>query len=225
MKALAALACALFMACAHAEPFAVQVGDRRIGLDAPPGFTDTTPTGSPRLQDLAESLTSASNRILLFAISDADLRRFTLGDAPELRRYMIAVTPKGLERERVTAASFASFVSDSLRELGSPPPADADYRKYLDSRPQGPMALLARLRNDPEVVSVLQGARLPAEQQGLFAPEKPPRYVLSTTSLVLVRGKALNLAVYSAYDSDADLEWIRTNTARWIDQIRRLNAR
>lgn len=225
MKTLAALACAFFVAGAQAEPFAVRVGEGRIGLDVPPGFSDTTFTGSPRLQELAEALTSASNRILLFAISDADLRRFTQGDNPVLRRYMIAVTPKGLERERVTAAMFAVFVSDSLQELGSPAPADADYRKYLDSKQQGQPLLLARLRNDQDVVSVLQGTLVPAQSQGLFVPDKPAHYILSTTTLVLLRGAALNLTVYTGYDSAADLDWIRATTARWVDELKRLNTR
>jgi hypothetical protein len=90
------LAAALFSPQAAAAPFGVQVGDSRIGLDAPAGFSDTSFTGSPRLTELAETLTSPSNRILLFAISDGDLRRFMAGDPPELRRYMIAVTPKGM---------------------------------------------------------------------------------------------------------------------------------
>src|SRR5215831_14445481 len=101
MRLAAALAALLFVRCALAAPFAVQLGDARVGLDAPPGFADSTFTGSPRLQELAEALTSPSNRILLFAISDGDLRKFTLGDPPEFRRYMIAVTPMELERERI----------------------------------------------------------------------------------------------------------------------------
>jgi hypothetical protein len=42
---------------------------------------------------------------------------------------------------------------------------------------------------------------------------------------MLLRGKALSLAVYGAYDSPADLDWIRAITARWIDDLQRLNAR
>src|SRR5205814_5652799 len=110
------LAAFLLVGSAVAAPFAIQLGDTRLGLDAPPGFADTGFTGSPRLQELAETLTPASNRILLFAISDADLRRFSQGDNPDLRRYMIAVTPKGLEQQRVTSAMFGSFVADSMRE-------------------------------------------------------------------------------------------------------------
>ena len=71
---------------AVAAPFAVQVGDTRLALDAPPGFADVQSTGSPRLYELAEALTSPSNRILLFALEDADVRRFSLGDSLELRR-------------------------------------------------------------------------------------------------------------------------------------------
>ena len=217
------LACVSFDAAA--APVAVPLGDMRIALDAPPGFSDTTAIASPRLQELAEALTTASNRILLFALADEDLRRFTQGDAPALRRYMIAVTPKGLEHERVTPELFGTFVADSLRELGTTAPEGVDFRKYLESRPQGQPALLAELHREPERVSILQGGRLPSPPHGLFEREKPAAYALSTTTLLLVRGKALNLGVYTAYDSPADLEWIRVNTTRWVEELRRLNRR
>jgi hypothetical protein len=219
VRILAALLAAISLQCA-AAPFAVRLGLERVVLDAPPGFSDTTQLASPRLNELAESLTAASNRILLFAIGDADLRRFMNGDPMELRRYLIAVTPGGLERERVDPKLFAAFVGDALRELGTPAPA-ADYRKHLDSQPHGRASLLAELRREPDVVSVLQGARLPP--QGGF--RERPQYLLSTTTLLLLAGKALNLAVYTAYESPADLEWIRFATERWVQELRRLNSR
>ena len=218
VRILAALLAAISLHCA-AAPFAVQLGDARIVLDAPPGFADTSFTGSPRLQELAETLTPASNRILLFALSDADLRRFTVGDQLELRRYMIAVTPRGMERERVSEGAFKQFIGESLRGLGTPP-AEKDLVKYLDSRPSGATSLLAELRKDADVVSVLQGAR--AKGGGLFERSK---YLLSSTTLMLLRGKALSLSVYTQYDDPADLEWIRATTARWIDELKRLNSR
>jgi hypothetical protein len=201
-----------------AAPFAVQVGEARLGLDAPPGFADTQFTGSPRLQEIGESLTSASNRVLLFALSDADVRRFTLGDQLELRRYMIVVTPRAMERERMSENAFKSLTADVLRELGELP--KGDYQKFLESRPAGTASTLAELRNEPDAVSVLQGSR-----------SRPPRFfersklLLSSTSVVLLRGKALTLSVYTQYDDPADLEWIRVTTARWIDDLKRLNSR
>ena len=218
VRLLAVLITAFSLNC-MAAPFAVQVGEARIGLDAPSGFADTTFTASPRLQELSEALTPASNRILLFALSDGDLRRFMVGDPLELRRYMVVVTPRGLERERVSDSAFKEFVNEALQGLG-PPPNTADYPKYLDSRPPGAVSLLAELRRERDVLSMLQGTR--TKGAGFFERSK---YLLSTTSLMLLRGKALNLSVYTQYEDAADLEWIRLTTARWIEELKRLNSR
>jgi hypothetical protein len=223
VRFLLSLLAAASFSCA-AAPFAAQVGDVRIALDAPPGFADTAFTGSPRLQELGESLTSASNRILLFAISDADLRRFMGGDPMEARRYMVVVTPRVLERDRVTPAVFATLVEDTLRPLGSAAPAGTDLRKYLDAR-EGQQPVLAELRREPDAVSVLQGIRFPSPPRQVFADEKPAQYALSTTSLVVLRGKAVSLTVHALYETPADLEWIRSATLRWIDDLKRLNTR
>ena len=210
----------LAAAPAWAAPFAVPIGETRIGLDAPAGFADTGFTGSPRLRQIAESLTSASNRILLFAISDDDLRRFMQGDRPALRRFMIAVTPRALENRSVTTRQFDVFVGDALHGLGTPPARGA-MLKHLDAQPRGKTSLLGELRRDTTVVSVLQGTRLP--DRGGFGAR--PEYLLSTTTLLNLRGKALSLSVYSHYESAEDLDWLKLVTARWIGSLERLNAR
>ena len=122
------------------------------------------------------------------------------------------------------SSGFVNFVAGSLRQMGPAAPAAADYRKHLDAQP-GKSALLAELRRDPLVVTLLQGTRVPSPRASVFADEKPPQYILSTTSLLLVRGKALNLSVYGPYDSPADLDWLRAITARWIEDLQRLNSR
>lgn len=218
VRLLAALIAGLSLNCA-AAPFAVQVGEARIGLDAPSGFADTTFTASPRLQELSEALTPASNRILLFAVSDADLRRFMVGDQLELRRYMIVVTPRGMERERVSEGIFKQFIGESLAGLGAPP-AEKDLVKYLDSRQSGATSLIQELRRDGDVVSILQGAR--TKGAGFFERSK---YLLSSTTLMLLRGKALSLSVFTQYEDPSDLEWIRVTTGRWIEELKRLNSR
>ena len=222
MRITALLAAAVISTSALATPFAVQVGETRLALDAPPGFSDVQMTGSPRLLELAEALTSASNRILLFALEDADVRRFNVGDNPVLRRYVIAVTPKGLESARVNLTTFQRMAADSLRELGSAPPSDTAYRTYLDGQPRGRPSLLAELRRDQDTISVLQGMRLPDPQQ---QRPREPQYMVSTTTLMLIRGKAVNVALYSTYASDADVDWIRATTERWVQEIQQLNLR
>lgn len=222
----AVVALLLAAAPAFAAPFAVQLGDIRIALDTPPGFTDAVDTGSPRVLELAQTLTSASNRILLFGMTDADFRRFSVGDPPEMRRYLIAVTPRAHERYRVSPSDFERYVTDVTRNLGKPPEI-SDYHKYLQKTPEGQPVLLAELRREPALVSLLQGARLaPIESQHLFTWEKPPpRYLLSTTTLLLLRHRALSLSIYTGYDSPQDLDWLLYTTKRWVEDLQRLNRR
>lgn len=193
-------------------------------LDAPPGYADTTFTGSPRLQELAESLTSASNRILLFAISDADLRRFTLGDPPDFRRYLLVATPRSLEREHVAPPAFQRMTEDALRGFRALPP-DGDLAKHLEGQPVGASSALAELRREPAAVSLLRGTRLePTKIPRLFGTDERQNFMLSTSTLMLVRGKVLNLSVFTLYDSAEDAAWIRAMTNDWVDLLRRRNG-
>ena len=219
---LAVLFAALALNCA-AEPFSVRIGQERINLDTPPGFSDTSDLASPRLQDLAATLTSASNRVVVFALSDGDLRKFTQGDLIEARRYAVVVTPKGLERQRVSASQFNTLVTDSLREFGKvvDPP---DLTKFLTTQAIGKVNLLAELRKDPTIVSVLQGTRLPPLTGRMFQDNKE-QYLFFSTSILLVSGKALQLGVYSLYDGPDDIEWVKGITLRWIEELLRLNTR
>jgi hypothetical protein len=70
-------------------------------------------------------------------------------------------------------------------------------------------------------VSILQGVRIASQNR--FGDK--PQYGLSSTTLILLRGKALNLGVYGPFDEEADLDWIRTTTTRWIEELQRLNNR
>ena len=209
----------LWMNTALAAPFAVQVGETRLALDPPPGFADAQFTGSPRLAEIAESMTAASNRILLFALEDADLRRFMIGDSVELRRSALAVTPRAMQGEQLSLTAFKAFAAESLRGEGAEAAPRGDLLAYLDSRPQGLPSPIAPLRSDPDVMSALLATRMPSPR------DAPPRYLVSSHTLLLVRGKALDLSVFCRYQGPADLEWLRAATERWIDELRRLNSR
>jgi hypothetical protein len=205
-----------------AAPFTVRLGIERIALDTPPGYSDTTDLASPRLQTLAETLTPASNRILMFALSDADVRNFTLGDQLDARRYMIAVTPRGLESLRVSPTQFAAFAAESLQDLGKPV-MEPDLIKFLTTQPIGKLHLLAELKREPSVVSVMQATRVPDKPGGTFWQSDKPQFLCFTTTLFLVRGKALQLQVYTLYDGPADTEWLKTITQRWQEELLRIN--
>jgi hypothetical protein len=224
MRVRAALLCFLVLAAAPcgAAPFGVRLGLDKLVLDAPPGFSDTTDLASPRLQDLAATLTPASNRVLLFALADSDVRKFTQGDQLDARRYMIVVTPRASERERFGPERFAAEAAESLRELGKPVKA-ADLFKYMEAQPIGKANLLAELRRDAGVVSVLQATRLPPLPGASMWDDKKPQYLIHTTALLLLQGKLVQVSVYSMYEAETDVDWVKQTTQRWIEDLQRLN--
>jgi hypothetical protein len=211
------LLAALSLNCA-AAPFAVRLGSERMVLDAPPGFADTLDLASPRLRELAESLTSASNRILLFALTDADLRLFSQGDAPALQRYLLLATPRALERDSVGLSQFRDFSAEAVRSLGAAA-QPADLLAFLNAQPIGRAVLLRELRREPLAVSQLIGTRLPPRYGDT------PLYLLFTTTQLLLRGKVLSVSVYTGFDSAADAAWLLDMTQRWTDELQRLNTR
>jgi len=216
---LLAAAALAFCAPAGAARFGIRLGPDQLVFETPPGFSDTAGFSSPRITDLADSLTEASNRVLVFALTDADSRRFGSGDDLELRRYLIAVTPRATERQRLSNGEYAALLKDSMRGLGTPPAAGTDYMKFLKDRPPGQPHLLEVLRNDDQSLSILRGTMRPL--QGAW--REKPVFRLNTVTLVLIGGKALYVSAFSAYDSPADLAWIRTITERWVEDLRRLN--
>jgi len=217
------LALAFALDCA-AAPFAVRLGQERIVLDTPAGFSDTMNLASPRLQDFAESVNTPSNRILLFALTDADMRRFSLGDKIEVNRFVMVATPRALEQQRVSQAQFADFVKLSLSTLGKPAQY-TDLVAYLESQPIGRSSLLAELRRDPGAVSVVQAMRLEPVPGQKFYERSKPQYLVYTVTLLHVRGKALQVSLFSLTENAGDIDWMRDTTARWADELQRLNAR
>ena len=222
VRIFACLLAAFAPNCA-AAPMPATIGNDRLVLDSPPGFSDSLQLASPRLQELAESLTSASDRVLLFALADADLRAFMQGDPPAFRRYMVISTPVRFERERVDTTLFASTVTDTMRQMGKPVPPD-DYIKHLDAQPTGSPSLLAELRREPETVSLLQGTRLLVPATKFWENDKS-RYVLSSQTMLLLRGKVLSLVIISNLEGRPDYDWMLQTTERWIEELGRLNRR
>jgi hypothetical protein len=146
-----------------------------------------------------------------------------VGDTPEMGRYLIAVTPRALERYYVSPKDFERYVADVTRDLGKPVES-ADYRALLDATPTGQPVVLAELRRDPALLSFMQGARFAGrESRFIGMPDDPAQYLLSTTTLLLLRDRALSLSIYTGYAGPEDAEWLRITTKRWVEELQRLN--
>ncbi len=206
-----------------AAPFGVQLGPDRLTIDTPAGFADTAGFGSPRLTEIAETMADPGSRVLVFALSDSDARRFAAGDALELRRYLLASTPRARERERMTAAQFAEIVAEIERNIDPAFSSPENYRPYLMERPAGQAHLLAKLRRDAQVINLLYGTMIPQPPPKFWREAPPPSYKLTSTAVALIGGRAVYVSAFSTYESPADVIWTRSITESWVQELQRLN--
>jgi len=79
--------------------------------------------------------------------------------------------------------------------------------------------LLRELQRTPVMVQLLAASRLPPRT------ESEPAYLLYTQTLMLLRGKALQVSAYTLYASPADQDWLLGMTQRWTGELQRLNGR
>lgn len=212
-----------FASAGIAAPYGVLLGPDRLLFDTPAGFSDTAAFGSPRLTEIAENLADPSSRVLVFALSDSDARRFSAGDALELRRYLLAVTPRVKEKERMSEGQFASLMEETARNLGTPPDPSLNWMQYLQGRPAGQAHLLVELNRDPQALSVLMGTMVPQPPPSMWRADKPPVFKLSTTTVTTLRGRALYLYAFSTFESPDDASWIKSITQRWVEELQRIN--
>jgi hypothetical protein len=112
---------------------------------------------------------------------------------------MIAVTPRDLERERLDEQRFAELAETTVRELGERAPTGKSFAEFFEKRPVGAPAVLSDLRREADLRSVLVAVRVQAQ-----ARSGTPQYMLSTATLMRVRGKMLSISVHTAYEGPAD---------------------
>jgi hypothetical protein len=123
----------------------------------------------------------------------------------------------------MTLAQFGKLVEEIERNFDPAFVSPEDYRIYMGSRPAGQAHLLEKLRREPNRVSLLYGTRVPQPPPSIFREDKPAIFKLSTMTLALIGGRALYISAYSAYDSPADVFWIRGITETWVEELQRLN--
>ena len=84
--------------------------------------------------------------------------------------------------------------------------------------------VLAELHREPALLSFMQGARFDAAEKRFFWEETvPTAYLLSTTTLLLLRDRALSLSIYTGYGNQEDAAWLKQTTKRWIEELKRIN--
>lgn len=230
---LVLLAMQLHQTIAGTQSVVVQVGGKTIDIPAPAGFHEISEL-SPETMRLVEKAVPPDNRLLAAFVSEGDLERIMKGEVPEYRRYMMVQVFRKFEQMTISGSQFAQFADKARREQGTLSEESKaktqrlvnqagreileGYDLAADIRIGEPVSLGVFVdKSDTIAYATLTKYQVATEES------KQDVVLASAGCFVNVKSKILYLYIFGRYDDSKDLEWVRTTSGQWADQILRAN--
>ena len=216
-------------ATAGTQSVTVDVGGQGLYLPAPAGFHEISLL-SPETRKLAETLTPPSNRLLAVFVSESDLGRIMKGESPELQRYMFMQAYRQLEKSDISGAQFSKLVAQVKQQQYTLLEKSKDQVDSVIDRASGKISKdygisLKVNIGEPVPLGVFMeksdavGFAMLAKCHGAAEGQQVDLLMAGGTSLVRVNGKILYAYVYSRYETQKDLDWVRATSSSWADQL------
>jgi hypothetical protein len=239
-KALMVLLVAMFVctgaAGAGTKVVQVTLGGVNIQVPAPNEFSEVTDI-SPQTRKRAERLTLPQNRLLAYFIPDADIQRFKKGQAATLvyTRYTMAQTLRGMESANMSSQDFRDMAQRVRQEQNQFPERDRERaQSFVDdvskdlSKERG-VAIDLKV-GQPRALGVFADGdnfiayALLTKMKAAAGGETLEFILASASGFVRVKNKLIFAWVYSKYDSQKDIDWVRAATKDWMQQILSANG-
>jgi hypothetical protein len=213
----------------------VSLGDGTVLLPVLPGFADPSATPQPIRELMARSMPATNRFVALMPMQDF-LDRRAAGEPAAMSRYMMVQTVRAHEQNGVSRAEFERIKamlrqqSDAMAREGAKQAQDGiDLAAKEVGRMNGDSQLalkagvprsLGVFDETPDSISLAQVTPITrTDQNGVRTV-----YQASAMSIVLVRDKPVSAIVYSAYQSQADVDWTEREVLDWVKRYTALNA-
>lgn len=213
----------------------VTIGDTTITLPVLDGFAPPSATPKPMWDMMTHSL-PATNRLLAAMLPSDALRSPPPPDGDAAAGRMLGVqTFPAVERSGVTTAQFDDLkkvmreqnkqllanVKDQVKDASDRMSRDAaalngDSSTRITSHDT---ASLGIFDEQPNSISL---AAVQTVSVAMKRGSADVRQVMAVATLRL-RGKALMVAIYSKYRSEADVAWVKGRITEWVRRVNELN--
>ncbi len=213
----------------------VKIGDGTIAIPAPDELVNPV-FKAPHLAKAATPLMTAPGlRLLGVFILPSQLERYLEGEVPDLQRYSVVQTPHILEELLTTKEAFENMkarirtrttaevesirkaaqlaVEDKARVLGEKT-GDDKYSMSLDSLENAGV-----FDETPTSISTASHTTYTAKSKGKIVSAP----VVYSTTAVLVKGKVISLYVYSRFNGEADVAWVKGVALQWKQGLEQAN--
>jgi len=180
---------------------------------------------------LAELTTYETNRLLAVYYSESDLGRILKNEEAELNKYMLVQTMESTVKKSFTKSQFQDFIEKGRNdqnklwdqykdkivpwmEKSSENIANAQNFINFDMK-IGQVVPLGIFYDVPEAFSFAQLVKITTSMDGVTNDS----VLICGSSFILVNNKILFVYVYSNFNNQDDIDWVRNISKTWIKSI------
>lgn len=215
--------------CVSAGQFALEYCGSEVAATAPQGYYEIISV-HPESRNIFEVFTPPKNRLLAACVSEEDMGRILSDQEPLLNRYMMvqmyketSCIPYALSDFRQYSDYLKNHHSDMIDEFKSSVDQEFDNVSELLSDGAESSVLIGVDKQVPlgvfidkaDAVGVAQLTRMTVEQ------EQNVGMVVTAGgfSMVLAAGEILYVYVYSRFQSQEDIDWVRDTSAVLVNSL------
>ena len=221
---LLALVASLFWI--NAAPTVVTLNAQSISLPAPYGFQEVS-NFSAEPQALGKRLTPKINKLLTLYLPSAEVAKLNSAKSASWDRYLMIqieqqITTTTMESDEfqriknqveVQQQTLLNQIKIDITQLLDH--LDQDNHHPIDI-PIGTSIPLGMFSESNSHLSMLSLNRYPAPDRGTY-------YVIASTNLVHMNTNLFFAYVYSTYNSNLDMEWVKNTSIQWVDTLKSAN--
>ena len=207
----------------------IDVGGVPISIKAPNGFREIILV-SPETRKIMETLTPPTNRLLAGFVSEEDFGRIMKDEEPDFNRYIMLQSNRNLENRNFSKEQFQMLTRqlkeqqntilqeqkskvEKLLEGASKSFAD-DFDTSVDIK-MGEQITLGIFNDKPNTIGLMSLAKYSGE----VGNDKFDYIMAGGVSFVLARGKLIYVYVFSLYESQNDIDWVKSKSRELISTL------
>ncbi len=207
----------------------VDVGGVKIDVQAPNRFYEISSLSS-ETREIAAMGTPSTNRLLAVFVSEEDLGRIVKGESPILERYILLQVSRRLEAENISNMDFQKLVTHFKDQQNV---LFGKYKDKIDGLLEG---ATKKMSEESDLLLKMElGENISLgiflEQPNAFGFANLMKYrvavegeeldsiVAGGSSFILTRGKMLFAYVYSVYETQDDVDWVRSKSKEWVNSL------
>lgn len=216
-------------AAADTSSLTTTVGGTQLTVPSPAGYHEIS-TLSPEARTIAEQMTPESNRLLGIFVSEADLGLVLKGELPAFSRYMLLQSNRQFESYDLTEKDFhqlsseiekrqklllANVNDDIARQFDRSSKSISEQYKTDFSLRAGEQAPLGVYLEEPRAFGFAMLSKYQTEISGTAED----LVVVGGANFLMAENKLLYAYVYSNFDSQDDIDWVRKTSKSWTGAV------